>query len=681
MKIVIVIDIYDLMTNGTVMTAHRFVEEFRRQGHEVKIVATGAGTGEGCCEVPELKIPLVTAVAAKQQIRFGKPDAAVLKKAFEGADIVHCYLPFPLESKARKLAKKMGIPCTAAFHLHPENITYNIGIRHSGLISRLIYRIFRRSFYRHFDHIHCPSAFIAEQLRLRKYKAKMHVISNGVDPKFVPAPPREKAAGSPFEILSIGRYASEKRQDVIIKAVAKSRYADRIHLTLAGKGPKKKKLEKLAEKYLPGRVTFGFYDSDELIRVIHRSDLYIHAADVEIEGISCIEAFSCGLVPVIADAPQSATPQFALDSRSLFKAGSVADLAKKSEYWIEPDAERRELSGKYAQRGAEIYSLEYSVRKTVEMFQEAILAFHRKQKADPKKEKKLRKHFVCRSRIFRFFSWIFYYCIAVPLLFLWLKLVFGLKVCGRENVKKARKTGAISVSNHVYLLDCAMNAVALWPKKVIFTSLGSNFKIPLAGWVLRLAGVMPIAANRQEMPVFLDELKRLLKKRRLVHMYAEGHLINYYAGLREFNKGAFMFACEAQVPVLPIVISWRRRRGWFKLFFPSKPCPTITVGEPAEADYMLMKGNQIRDLQKRVTERMQEIYDSSNGGRNVDYYQNRKGAAKEYKTRAERRAEQGEQTPAASPQGSTDGKNTGPAAPGEGGAPQGPGGEGGSHRE
>ena len=645
MKIVIVIDIYDLLTNGTVMTAHRFVEEFRRQGHEVKVVATGAGSGEGCYEVQELKVPIVTAVSAKQQIRFGKPDAAVLREAFDGADIVHCYLPFPLESKARKIAQKMGIPCTAAFHLHPENITYNIGIHRSGLLSKWIYRIFRRRFYRHFDHIHCPSAFIAEQLRHRKYLAKMHVISNGVDPKFVPAPQKEKEEGAPFEILSIGRYASEKRQDVIIKGVAKSKYADRIHLTLAGKGPKRKKLEKLSKKYLNNSVTFGFYDTDDLIRVMRNSDLYIHAADVEIEGISCIEAFSCGLVPVIADAPQSATPQFALDERSLFKAGSAADLASKIDYWIEHEAERKELSAKYAQRGAENYSLEYSVKKTLEMFQEAITAYHRKQKTDPKKIKKLRRHFVCRSKIFRFFSWIFYYCLAVPLLFLYLKLFFGLKVCGRQNLKKIRKTGAITVSNHVYLLDCAMNAIALWPKKVIFTSLGSNFKIPLAGWVLRLAGVMPIADNRQEMPVFLEELKRLLKKRRLVHMYAEGHLINYYAGLREFNKGAFLFACEAQVPVLPLVISWRKRRGWFKLFFPSKPCPTITVGEPVEADYILMKVNQIKDLQKRTTERMQEIYDASNGGKNVDYYQNRKAAAKEYKTRAERRIEQGNAEP------------------------------------
>ena len=51
----------------------------------------------------------------------------------------------------------------------------------------------------------------------------------------------------------------------------------------------------------------------------NQCDLYVHAAEAEIEAIACIEAFASGLVPVIANAKMSATKQFALDKRSLFK--------------------------------------------------------------------------------------------------------------------------------------------------------------------------------------------------------------------------------------------------------------------------------------------------------------------------------------------------------------------------
>ena len=45
--------------------------------------------------------------------------------------------------------------------------------------------------------------------------------------------------------------------------------------------------------------------------------------------MSCMEAFAGGLVPAIANSPKSATPQFALDERSLFPAGDSAALAEK----------------------------------------------------------------------------------------------------------------------------------------------------------------------------------------------------------------------------------------------------------------------------------------------------------------------------------------------------------------
>ena len=47
MNIVFVIDTFDLKTNGTVMTACRFVENLRKHGHRVKVVGTGA-EGEDC---------------------------------------------------------------------------------------------------------------------------------------------------------------------------------------------------------------------------------------------------------------------------------------------------------------------------------------------------------------------------------------------------------------------------------------------------------------------------------------------------------------------------------------------------------------------------------------------------------------------------------------------------------
>ena len=53
-----------------------------------------------------------------------------------------------------------------------------------------------------------------------------------------------------------------------------------------------------------------------------------------------------------------------------------------------------------------------------------------------------------------------YYGLAIPILFVLTKLLYDLKIDGRENLD-AFDGGAVSVSNHVLVLDCAMIGLAL----------------------------------------------------------------------------------------------------------------------------------------------------------------------------------------------------------------------------
>ena len=208
---------------------------------------------------------------------------------------------------------------------------------------------------------------IANELRKHNYKAKITVISNGVSNNFkkieVEKPENLK---DKFVILMVGRYSKEKRQDLIIEAIKKSKYEKNIQLILAGKGPWKEHLEMLS-KGLTNKVIFNFYSQDELLKVINFSDLYVHASDAEIEAISCMEAFTCGLVPVISNSKLSATNQFALDDRNLFEAGNSESLKEKIEYWIEHTEEKKVQSQEYIEY-AKQYNIENRVSKMEDFF-------------------------------------------------------------------------------------------------------------------------------------------------------------------------------------------------------------------------------------------------------------------------------------------------------------------------
>lgn len=372
MKILIVIDQFDNSNNGTTISARRFAKGLQEAGNEVYVVSTGDNQNEYKFNLKELPLPPgISHIIKSQGMSFAIPNTEILEKAISSVDVVHFYMPFFISKAGLKICEKLNVPHTAAFHVQPENITYSIGLGTKTKVNDFIYTHYRDTFFNRFTHIHCPSQFIADELKKHGYTAKLHVISNGVDDEFKYYP-KEKLPEfkDKFVITMIGRYSNEKRQDVLIEAISKSKYANKIQLVLAGKGPKQEKYQKLG-KVLPNPPVMKFYPTDELIDLLKSTDLYVHSADAEIEAISCIEAFACGNVPVIANSKNSATKQFALVKESLFEAGNSNDLANKIDFWIEHEDYRKEMEIKYSKH-AKNYRLKNSIVKIEEMFNDAI---------------------------------------------------------------------------------------------------------------------------------------------------------------------------------------------------------------------------------------------------------------------------------------------------------------------
>ena len=348
----------------------------------MKILCADEEPSEDKFLLKEYKVPLFNPLVKKHGFSFADvigESMEVIKEAVDWADIVHCFMPFALEMRASAYAQEIGKPCTGAFHIQPENIWSSVGLGKVDWIQNLTYRNFREWHYYKFRHIHVPSEFMRGMLEERGYQAKIHVISNGIQDAFMEAgenkidngrPPKLPEYQDKIVIMMVGRLAKEKRQDVIINAVNYSKYADRIQLVFAGKGPQYEKYVKLGEK-IANPPQFLYVKQEELIKLLLQCDLYVHASDMESEAISCIEAFATGLVPVIANSELSATRQFALDDRSLFLPGNPKDLARAIDYWLDNPKERENMEKTYV-KAAKKYSLAISVRMFEEMLNEEI---------------------------------------------------------------------------------------------------------------------------------------------------------------------------------------------------------------------------------------------------------------------------------------------------------------------
>ncbi len=347
MIIVISCDVLGEKNNGTTIAAYNLIDSLRKKGHEVRVVCSDPDKRDldGYYIVRRLSVGPFNGYLQKNGVALSRPDVDIVRAALDGANAVHIMTPFFLGKRTLVEAKKLGIPVTAGFHCQAENFTSHIFMKNFTPANRLVYKLFYRRFYRMVDAVHYPTQFIHDVFEKYGGKTNGYVISNGVGKEFTPGECEERKDGE-FRILFTGRYSREKSHGVLIEAVKKSKYSDRIRLVFAGDGPLKKKLMKKAAS-LPLYPIFRFFGRSELIDVIRSCDLYVHPAEIEIEAISCLEAIACGAVPVISDSKRSATRYFALDEMNLFRCNDSAHLASRIDYWLDRPEEKEKRSIEY----------------------------------------------------------------------------------------------------------------------------------------------------------------------------------------------------------------------------------------------------------------------------------------------------------------------------------------------
>ena len=353
MKITIVCDVLGEENNGTTLAAMNLIRALRAGGHQVTILCPDEEKKgvPGYAVVPTRNLGIFNGYVASNGVKLAKPDDRVIRQAVTGADIVHVMLPFILGRRATAIAKDLGIPVSAGFHAMAENFTSHIFMENFYPANRLTYCLFAKE-YSQVDAIHYPTQFLRDLYESMYGPTNGYVISNGVNSSFKPCSVQKpQEYQGKFVIVATGRYSKEKNQEVLLKAANLSRHRAQLQLILAGSGPKEKSLRALGNK-LPVEPQFGFFPHDRMVELLNYADLYVHSAAMEAEGISCLEAISCGLVPIISNSPRCATKAYALTDRSLFQFDSPKDLAAKIDWWLDHPQERTLWGRRYAENAA-----------------------------------------------------------------------------------------------------------------------------------------------------------------------------------------------------------------------------------------------------------------------------------------------------------------------------------------
>ncbi len=188
-----------------------------------------------------------------------------------------------------------------------------------------------------------------------------------------------------------------------------------------------------------------------------------------------------------------------------------------------------------------------------------------------------------------------------------IKVLYGAKVTGKENIKALKKQGAICICNHFSYLDNLFIRAAVGQYRSYFTVAPWNNKTGFAGRFLRAGGILPFSPNLAATRNLNDEIARLLGKGKIVNFYAEQAMWVNYQKPRPQKEGAFYYAIKNDVPVLPIFCTFQKSaRGHIKKL-------RINILPPIPVDKSLPRRQETARLKECSEEAWKRCYEENYG--------------------------------------------------------------------
>lgn len=203
---------------------------------------------------------------------------------------------------------------------------------------------------------------------------------------------------------------------------------------------------------------------------------------------------------------------------------------------------------------------------------------------------------------------LFIYTVVRPLAFFINRIYYGLRIEGRHNLFRYRhllRNGAMTVCNHIGRWD--MISVLQATMHTSWIPMYRNSFMGKDGYLMKHVGGIPVPESRGGLMRFNEAFDELHAKKEWIHIFPESCSWKYYSPIRPFKIGAFNMAYRYNLPIIPCVISFRERKGFFRIFPSKEPLMTIHIGEPIVPDTSRNRKEEAARLRGLCHARMVEM--------------------------------------------------------------------------
>lgn len=211
-----------------------------------------------------------------------------------------------------------------------------------------------------------------------------------------------------------------------------------------------------------------------------------------------------------------------------------------------------------------------------------------------------------KSRFVKF--WVRFVILIIVKPFVYIRYLLRIK--GKKNIRAYKrlsgKKAMISVCNHTTEWDTLFVMTSRFFKFSEFPiwQEGAESK---SGFFYRYAGgiVLP-TKSYQGMNYAYEAMRDVVKEGKWLHVFPEAACWKFYPAIRSFRTGVFKLAVEENMPVLPMVVKYRRP-NWFYRLFKKHPNASLIIGYPIMPNYDLDKNACINDMCQRCRVAMMNL--------------------------------------------------------------------------
>lgn len=373
---------YNHIKDGVSLTLNRLVKFL--EDHDIPVLVFGPTIDEPDLEHNGTLIPLPSVrmpVSGRGEYRATLGLSKEAKKALKDFDptLVHIATPDVGGLRAKSWAQKHNIQIVGSYHTHFTSYLKYYGLT---LIESAAWK-YLSWFYNACAHVYVPSQSMIDELLPHGFDTDLRIWARGVNTDLFSPDKRSDAwrKEKGFEkddivITFVSRLVWEKELDTFRHSIQKlSADNKNIKAMVVGDGPAKEELQEL----MPEATYTGFLNGDELATAYASSDVFMFPSHTETFGNVTLEAMSCGLPCLVANATGSRSLVDDGVNGFLAEPQDKDDFTEKLKQIVESDSLRKEMGEKSREKALN-YEWDEINGRLVQNYREALSTPIKKEK-------------------------------------------------------------------------------------------------------------------------------------------------------------------------------------------------------------------------------------------------------------------------------------------------------------